>query len=145
MMWGCPIHFNTTYQWAQGKHTPPYISSTPSIMHFSVKKGDEIILSSDGLRSCLQSRGVPPENVGNMIVSLAGMDLLDVETLLSYENTLGHSFIPSGDIANVADRVIRNVLFGLDDHRMAEEIMATVNRFGDRSMDDMSVVVVNIM
>jgi pyruvate dehydrogenase phosphatase len=145
MMWGRPIFSETTDQWAQQKHTPPYISSTPSITHFSIKKGDEIILSSDGLQSSLVAQGVPDEDVGNMIVSLAGMDLLNVETRLSYEKSIGHSFISSGDIANVADRVIQNVLFGLDDHRMAKETMTTMNSRTDYLRDDMSVVVVEIL
>jgi hypothetical protein len=114
-------------------------------MHFSIKKGDEIILSSDGLRSSLKCQGVPDEDVGNMIVSLAGIDLLNAETRSSYEKSIGHSFIPSGEIANVADRMIRNVLFGQDDHRMVKEIMATVSGYGAWLRDDMSVVVVDIL
>jgi hypothetical protein len=56
------------------------------------------------------------------------MDLLDAEALISYEKAVGHSFIPSADISNIADGMIRNILFGLDYLR-----------------DDMSVVVVEIL
>ena len=53
------------------------------------------------------------QDVGNTnSISLAGVDLLDAETLLSYEKAIGHSFITSSDINNIADRLIRNILFG---------------------------------
>ncbi|KAF8523957.1 phosphatase 2C-like domain-containing protein [Hysterangium stoloniferum] len=144
-MWGCPIPPETTNRWAQQRHTPPYISSTPTIMNFPLKKGDMLVFCSDGLRSSLREKGVADQDVGNMIVSLAGMDLLDAGTLVSYENTIGHSFIPSEDINNIADKVIRNALFGLDNHRMAKETMATMNSISDYIRDDMSVVVVDIL
>ena len=85
------------------------------------------------------------QDVGNTIGSLAGMDLLDAEALLSYEKAIGHSFIPSADINNIADGMIRNILFGLDDHRMAKETMATMNSRAKYLRDDMSVVVVEIL
>ena len=145
MMWGCPVFPETIDRWAQQKHTPPYLSSTPSVMHFSIEKGDLLVVCSDGLRSSLREHGVPNQDVGNTIISLAGVDLLDAEALLSYEKTIGHSFIPSADINNIADRVIRNALFGLDNHRMAKETMATMNHITDYLRDDMSVVVVEIL
>ena len=85
-------------------------------------------------------QGVPDQDVGNTIISLAGMDSLDAQALLSYEKTIGHSFIPSADIINIANGMIRNVLFGLDDRRMAKETMAMMNNYWDRLRDDMSVV-----
>ena len=127
MMWECPIFPEVIDQWAQQKHTPPYISSTPSVKLFSIEKGDVLVFCSDGLRSSIKGQGVPDQDVANTIISLAGVDFLDAETLLSYEKSIGHSFIPSADINNIADRVIRNVLFGLDNHRMAKETMATMN------------------
>jgi pyruvate dehydrogenase phosphatase len=114
-------------------------------MHFSFEKGDILVFCSDGLRSSITAQGVPDEDVGNTIISLAGVNLLNAEVLLSCEKAIGHSFIPSADINNIADRVIRNVLFGLDDHRMAKETMATMNSRSDRLRDDMSVVVVEIL
>ena len=88
---------------------------------------------------------MPDQDVGNTIVSLAGVDLLDAEVLLTYEKAIGHSFIPSADVENISDRVIRNILFGLDDHRMAKETMATMNSLADYLRDDMSAVVVEIL
>jgi pyruvate dehydrogenase phosphatase len=114
-------------------------------MHFSIEKGDRLVFCSDGLRSSLKEQGVPDQDVGNTIVSLAGMDLLDAEALLSYEKAIGHSFIRSADINNIADGMIRNILFGLDDHRMAKETMAIMNSRPDYLRDDMSVVVVEIL
>ena len=111
--------------------------STPSFKHFSFGKGDILVFCSDGLRSSLKAQGVQDQDVGNTIASLAGMNSLDAEALWP--------FIPSADIDNIADRVIRDILFGLDDHRMAKETMATMNSYSDRSRDDMSVVVVEIL
>jgi len=54
-------------------------------MHFSFEKGDMLVFCSDGLRSSLTEQGVPDQDVGNTIISLAGMDFLDAEALLSYE------------------------------------------------------------
>ena len=142
MMWGCPIPPFVIDRWAQQTHTPPYISSTPSVMHFSFEKRDLLVFCLDGLRLSLTAQGMPDQDIGNTIISLAGVDLLDAETLLSYE---GHSFIPSADINNIADRVIRNVSFGLDNHRMAKETMATVNSRPERLRDDMSVVIIEIL
>ncbi|KAF8520661.1 phosphatase 2C-like domain-containing protein [Hysterangium stoloniferum] len=144
-MWGRPIPPEATDRWAQQKHTPPYISSTPSVKHFSIKKGDILVFCSDGLRSSLKEQGVSDQDVGNTIVSLAGMDLVDAEAMLFYEKSIGHSFIPSADINNFADGVIRNILFGLDNDRMAKETMATMNSIADHLRDDMSVVVVHIL
>ena len=77
-------------------------------MHFSIEKGDLLAFCSNGLRSPLESHGVPDQDIGNTIVSLAGLDLLDAEALFSYEKAICHSFIPSADIKNIADRVIRS-------------------------------------
>jgi pyruvate dehydrogenase phosphatase len=145
MMWGCPVFPEVIDRWAQQTHTPPYLSSTPSVLHFSIEKGDLLVFCSDGLRSALNEQGVPDQDVGNAIVSLAGVDLLDAEALSTYEKAIGHSFIPSADINNIADRVIRNILFGLDNHRMAKETMATMNSLEDYLRDDMSAVVIEIL
>ena len=145
MMWGCSIPPEVFVRWAQQTHTPPYISSTPSVMHFTIKKGEVLVFCSDGLRSSLNDQGVPDQDVGNTIVSLVGADFLDAEALNSFEKAIGHSFIPSADINNIADRVIRNILFGLDDHRMARETMAKMNSIAKYLRDDMSIVVVEIL
>ena len=148
MMWGCPIFPEVTEHWAQQRHTPPYLSSTPSVMHFSIEKGEVLVFCSDGLRSSLQDQGVLDQDVGNTIVSLVGADMLDAEALKSFEKAIGHSFIPAADINNIADRVIRNILFGrigLNNHRMAMETMATMDSSADYLRDDMSIVVVEIL
>ena len=144
-MWGCPIFPEVTERWAQQTHTPPYLSSTPSVMHFSIEKGEVLVFCSDGLRSSLQDQGVPDQDVGKTIVSLVGADMLDAEALKSFEKAIGHPFIPAADINNIADRVIRNILFGLDDHRMAMETMATMKTSAKFLRDDMSIVVVEIL
>ena len=144
LMWGSPIFPSETAVWvAQEKHTPPYISSTPSVTHFLVQNGDILVFVSDGMRSSLTEEGVPDEDVGKIVVSLAGMDVLNTEALSSCEKAIGRSFIPSTEIQNVGDGMIRNVLFGMDDDRMAKETMATMDTsFPLR--DDISVVTVHI-
>ena len=145
MMWGCPIFPEVIDRWAQQTHTPPYLSSTPSVKHFSIEKGEILVFCSDGLRSALKAQGVSDQDVGKTIISLAGVNLLDAEALLSFEKAIGHSFIPSADINNIADRVIRNILFGIDDHGMAKETMATMDDISNFLRDDMSIVLLEIL
>ena len=143
-MWGPSIFPETVDEWvAKGKHTPPYLSSTPSVARFSIQSGDILVFSSDGLRSSLTMEGVPDQDVREIIVSLAGMDVLNGEALLSCEKAIGHPFIPPKDIENVADRMIRNVLFGMDDHRMSKDTMATMDK-PYYLRDDISVVTVHV-
>ncbi|KAF8511666.1 phosphatase 2C-like domain-containing protein [Hysterangium stoloniferum] len=145
IMWDCPVHPDKTDRWGQQRHAPPYISSMPSVTHFSIQKGDMLVFSSDGLRSSLTEKGVPDHDIGEMIMSITGMDFLDAEALISYEKAIGHhSFIPSVDIDNVADRVIWNVLFGMDNDCMARETMAKMNSHGQYLWDDISLVVVHL-
>ena len=115
----------------------------PSITRFSVQRGDVLVFSSDGLRSLLTMEGIPDQDVEKIIVSLAVMDMLDGEALLSCEKAIGHSFISPSDIGNVADRLIRNVLFGMDDHRMARDTMAMMDPLC-HLRDDISVITVHV-
>ena len=127
MMWGFSGFPDTIDRWTHQKHTPPYISSRPSVKHFSFKKGDILVICSDGLRTSLTARKECPTKTSGIRLYLSlALDSLDVQALLSYEKTFGHSFIPSADIINITDGMFWNVLFGLDDHRMTKETMATM-------------------
>jgi hypothetical protein len=53
------------------------------------------------------------------------------EALSSCEKAIGHTLITSTDTPNVAATMIRNVLFSLDDHRLAKETMATMDKLSD--------------
>ena len=77
-------------------------------MHISIEKEAFLFLVRRycGLHSRLRSK----ECVANTTISrwrgFSGWP----KALLSYEKAIGHSFIPSADINNIADRVIRKVL-----------------------------------
>jgi hypothetical protein len=77
------------------RFSPPYISSTPSVAHFSVQKGDILVFACDGMRPSLKDQGVLDESVKKIVVSLAGMD---GEASSSCEKDIGPSFMPSTDI-----------------------------------------------
>ena len=64
-MWGCPFppFASVADRWAQQTHTPLYISSTPSVKHFSFDKRDILVFCSDGLQSSLEAQGVPDQDV----------------------------------------------------------------------------------
>ena len=62
-MWGCPIHPTATAKWATQRHMPPYLLLTPSVIHFSVQKGDKLVFASDGLQLSLRQQGVPDQDV----------------------------------------------------------------------------------
>jgi len=70
------------------------------------------VFCSDGLWLSLTTNRVPDQDVANTIISLAGVDLLvaEAQALLSYEKAIGHSFIPSADINNIAERVIQMII-----------------------------------
>ena len=70
MMWGCPISPEAIDRWSKQNHIPSYISSTPSVMHFSIEKGDLLVVCSDGLRSSLTKQEVPDQDVGDTIIVL---------------------------------------------------------------------------
>ena len=107
-----------TDRWAHLKDTAPYPRHCLSCIFLFIKE------------TCLffDEQGVPDQDVRNRVISLAGVDFLDDEALLSYDMAVGHSFIPSPDINDHADREpeIRNILFGLDDHRKAKETISTM-------------------
>jgi hypothetical protein len=52
-------------------------------MHFSIEKGERLVFCSEKLRSSLNGQGVPDQDVGNTIVSLAGTDIRKISILLN--------------------------------------------------------------
>ena len=91
--------------------TETYSPSTLSVMHLSFEKGDMLVFLFGRIAVVAHDRaqGVLDQDIRNTIMSLSGVDFLDAEALLSCEKAIGHSFIPSADIDNIADRAIRNV------------------------------------
>ncbi|KAJ6553863.1 phosphatase 2C-like domain-containing protein [Mycena sp. CBHHK59/15] len=107
-----------------GQRTPPYLSSSPTIVSHDISPGDVFVLASDGLRDSLKA---PDEDKLDVIIALAtGGD----------HAQLTHRCIPAKDTDNIAERVIQNTLFGTDPEKMAMQLDKTCVR------DDISVVVV---
>ncbi|KAL1717039.1 phosphatase 2C-like domain-containing protein [Schizophyllum commune] len=137
---------NNIEDWQRRGHLhPPYISSTPSIRRHDLLPGDLLVFASDGLRLALEA--VPTEDARTQsMIALAGPELSNAAPVLMRLGThLGHDFIdPSGDDPNIADRLIKNALFGADAGKMAAELALTS---GDttRYRDDISVVALRII
>ncbi|KAF9068877.1 phosphatase 2C-like domain-containing protein [Rhodocollybia butyracea] len=118
-----------------GHTNPPYISATPTVCHHSLKPGDILVLSSDGLayelRNCLE------EDKLLAVVSLAAAtsmtSLPPRSTLWSVK--LGHGFIASTEGDNPAERLIKNVCFGTNLEQMADAVKPS------KQWDDISALV----
>lgn len=139
-MWGAPVFPEVVSKWSEPgyRHTPPYISSTPSIRAFSIHKGDVLILASDGLRFLLEEKKVSSDAkvIGEATFTLAG--LKDSEQQKDLERSLGHPFVSADQYQNLAELVIRNALFGEDEKLLAREMDKSVDIY----RDDVSVIVV---
>lgn len=140
MMWGVTVLPKDTEKWSQPgyRHTPPYISSTPTIRSFVLRKDQThtLILASDGLRAVLEKKNVPPDAraIGEAIFALSGFR--DSAAQKELEASLGHSLAsPQGNLAEVT---IQNALFGKDEALLAREMDTNVDIY----RDDISVVVV---
>ena len=137
---------NNIEDWQRRGHLhPPYISSTPSIRRRTLLPSDLLVFASDGLRLALEA--VPAEDARTQsMIALAGPELSNAAPVLMRLGThLGHDFIdPSGDGPNIADRLIKNALFGADAGKMAAELALTS---GDmtRYRDDISVVALRVV
>ena len=71
MMWGFPVFPDTIDRWTHQKHTPPHISSRPSVKHFPFKKGDKLVICSDGLRTSLTARKECPTKMSGIRLYLS--------------------------------------------------------------------------
>lgn len=143
LIWGITVHPKTVEKWCTEpgyRHTPPYISSIPTIQSFDLRKDEPhtVILASDGLRAVLQKKNVPsdPLSIGEAAFALAG--LRESSQQNSLEGTLGHSF--AFPHQNIAELVIQNAFFGADEKLMAME----TDKGLDIYRDDISVVVVQL-
>ncbi|KAF8800936.1 protein serine/threonine phosphatase 2C [Phlegmacium glaucopus] len=116
----CPVPSEALKEWCIHHKTPPYLSCEPSVRHYSLARGDIVVLVSDGFQNANQLKGFDLESRGKLLVSLAGIQIGN--TLGQWSSRIGHSFIPRCDGDNVAERVLHNVLFGLDDRKLAREV-----------------------
>ncbi|KAF7299407.1 PPM-type phosphatase domain-containing protein [Mycena indigotica] len=125
----CPIPRFLFRKWAEnGNITPPYISCIPSVRKFDLMPGDIVVFASDGLADSLA--WPDSRDCWEAIMPL----LIGVD-----DERLGHRCFkpPAGAEVNKAELLIRNVLFGDDNVKMAGVLM-------DRWRDDISVVVVEV-
>ncbi|KAJ6607111.1 phosphatase 2C-like domain-containing protein, partial [Mycena sp. CBHHK59/15] len=104
-------------------YTPPYISSTPAIRHHAVAPGDLLLFASDGLRDVLP---VSDTERFPILIALANGEV---------DARLGHECIPVRSDDNVAERVIKNALFGTDADKRNHELDHETFR------DDISLVI----
>ncbi|KAF9068882.1 phosphatase 2C-like domain-containing protein [Rhodocollybia butyracea] len=106
---------------APGHTSPPYISATPTVCHHSLKPGDILILSSDGL--AYELREFSEEDKLLAVISLAAASLNSLPSRNTvWSEKLGHGFIASAEGDNPAERLIENVCFGTNLEQMAEAV-----------------------
>ncbi|KAI5888300.1 protein serine/threonine phosphatase 2C [Schizophyllum commune H4-8] len=134
---------NNIEDWQNRGHLhPPYISSTPTVVRRALAPGDVLIMSSDGLRLALEKLE-SEESKTRAMVALATDSGLDTASAKLLFDKLGHDMMAPAASDNVADRVIRNALFGMDREKMADALVTT---HADPAYyrDDISVAVVRI-
>lgn len=108
-------------QWKEEGHVNmPYMSNVPGIQCHELIKGDMLVFASDGLRDCMPPL-MPIDERWDILVSLAN-GVSDSQ----------YGCIFSGE--NVAESVIKNLIFGVTDLETMEKEMA--------ERDDISVVIV---
>ncbi|KAH7872128.1 phosphatase 2C-like domain-containing protein [Lentinula edodes] len=117
--------------------TPPYISATAVVRRHSLKLGDILVLSSEGL--AYELRNFDEDNKKNLIISFSMNSNVDsFPENASWSEKLGHQYILAQDGDNPAERVIKNVCFGTDLEKMAEAVNPS------EEWDDISVLVLQL-
>ncbi|KAJ7275101.1 phosphatase 2C-like domain-containing protein [Mycena rebaudengoi] len=122
-----PMANDSFEKWERdNNNSPPYLSSSPAVRRHDLLPGDMLVFTSDGLPDSMYN-SIPAADRWDIIISLAnGED----------HEKLGHACIQPEDGDNVAERVIKNVLFGQDADKRATQLAA--------ALDDISVVVVDL-
>ncbi|KAJ7191917.1 phosphatase 2C-like domain-containing protein [Mycena pura] len=111
---------------ANGQHTPPYLSSTPTVRRYELLPQDMLIFASDGLRDSMYK--IPADDRWDILMALANGE---------EHEQLGHACIRAGAGDNGAELLIKNVLWGQDPDKMAKELAVAYR-------DDISVVIVDL-
>ncbi|KAL1744581.1 phosphatase 2C-like domain-containing protein [Schizophyllum fasciatum] len=143
--WAYPSYLgdNEIEDWTRDGHThPPYLSSTPTVRQHALLPGDVLVLSSDGLRLALEDLGGEDGKTRAMFAFAHG-GVLGAAASAPYAELLGHPLTEPTAGENVADRVIRNALFGADEAKM-RDAFASTHADPDYYRDDISVVVVRL-
>ncbi|KAJ7755194.1 phosphatase 2C-like domain-containing protein [Mycena metata] len=106
--------------------TPPYISSTPVVARYDLLPGDILVFASDGLPDALWP--IPDEETWEVIMALVGG---------KDDERLDHRRIQPSLEDNPAELLVKNVLFGADTTKMANQLV-------NPALDDISVVIVDL-
>ncbi|KAE9392774.1 protein serine/threonine phosphatase 2C [Gymnopus androsaceus JB14] len=140
LTWIYPSPFGCKELPSMGYISPPYISATPTVQYHSLKPGDIVVLSSDGLAYELRKFNEDDKSV--LMVSLAGATNTTPISLPQdhklWSEKLGHGFIAPQADDNPAERLIRNVCFGTNVEQMTEVV------FPLEQWDDISVLVLQL-
>ncbi|KAJ6585637.1 phosphatase 2C-like domain-containing protein, partial [Mycena capillaripes] len=106
--------------------TPPYLSSTPTVARYDLLPGDMLVFASDSLCDALWL--IPAAERWEIIMSLvSGKD----------HEKLSDRCIQPVLADNPAELLVKNVLFGTDVTKMANQLV-------NPALDDISVVVVDL-
>ncbi|KAL8276236.1 hypothetical protein RQP46_011353 [Phenoliferia psychrophenolica] len=136
------VRFSKLASSLEHSHTPPYISALPSISHRSLRPGDIIVLSSDGLGDSSLVGAMAPEVKAKAVTALAKGEVVG-DVLGEYAKNVRLDLVEKTEGDNAARRVLENVLWGTDRERMAFELTAELPD-GGALQDDISVVVVTV-
>ncbi|KAK4703082.1 hypothetical protein P7C70_g3133, partial [Phenoliferia sp. Uapishka_3] len=113
----CPIPIPWLEEWPTTHNTPPYLSNLPDVSHHELLKGDIVVFASDGLGDASQLKQFSKEEKASLFINLpAGANTA------KWENMLGHGVLGAEEEGNTAMRMVRNVLFGGDQRKMAREL-----------------------
>ncbi|KIY46573.1 protein serine/threonine phosphatase 2C [Fistulina hepatica ATCC 64428] len=141
-----PILIPTLDEWRTSKMSFPYLLSTPTVRHWTLAPGDIVVFATDGVRDAQIVEGMGHAERGALLISLAAGQT----THPASTDSKGHSFLPLNQGDNVATNIIKNLLFGSDDTKMARETIAPPDADEDMLYnmniirDDISVVVVKV-
>ncbi|KIY46574.1 protein serine/threonine phosphatase 2C [Fistulina hepatica ATCC 64428] len=141
-----PLPHYALNEWRTRKMSFPYLLSTPTVRHWTLAPGDIVVFATDGVRDAQIVEGMSHAERGALLISLAAGQTTHPASI----DSKGHSFLPLNQGENVATNIIKNLLFGTDDTKMAREIIAPPD--ADEYMlsklriarDDISVVVVKV-
>ncbi|KAK4702023.1 pyruvate dehydrogenase phosphatase, partial [Phenoliferia sp. Uapishka_3] len=113
----CPVPIPMLEEWPRTHNTPPYISNIPDVTHHSLSKGDIVVFASDGLGDASQLGAFAKHEKASLFVELTAGQPKEV-----WSEKLGHDLMVKKDEGNTAVRLMKNVLFGTDQRKMAREL-----------------------
>ncbi|KZW04206.1 protein serine/threonine phosphatase 2C [Exidia glandulosa HHB12029] len=151
MQWMRPVWIapnSIIEEWTSTHPTGSYLTARPTVRHTALRRGDVLVLASDGLSGANQLRALSSDMKERLITSLAGIASASGDRtcdMSDFEQMIGHSLAwPSqGDLP--AQSVLSNVLFGADDVKLAAEVTMEFPRGKGQWQDDISVLVAKVI